>query len=217
VLVIVLVAAGHERLAAARWAGSLGLLPMQAWPGLMSINVDGAPDRNRRSTHYAESCSRTTQEFRDSQMGVEVAVATTITDDIVEAFVRLTPQLSSSSPAPTKAELQAICDHDACSLLIARDTDGTILGSMTLVTFPIPTGLRGWIEDVVVDEAARGKGVGEILNRTALSMASEMGVKTVDLTSRPSRVAANKLYQKLGFVARETNVYRYAEPAEFTR
>lgn len=149
-------------------------------------------------------------------MGVEVELAATITDDIVDAFVRLTPQLSSSSPAPTKADLQAIADHDACSLLIARDVDGTILGSMTLVTFPIPTGLRGWIEDVVVDEAARGKGVGELLNLRALEMAAAMGVKTVDLTSRPSRVAANKLYQKLGFVARETNVYRFAAPDQFT-
>jgi ribosomal protein S18 acetylase RimI-like enzyme len=147
-------------------------------------------------------------------MGVEVAVATTITDDIVEAFVRLTPQLSSSAPAPSKSQLQAIADHDACDLLIARDSDGSILGSMTLILFPIPTGLRGWIEDVVVDEAARGKGVGELLNRHALDIANQRGAKTVDLTSRPSRVAANKLYQKLGFVERETNVYRYAEPSQ---
>lgn len=142
-------------------------------------------------------------------MGVEVSVATAITDDIVDAFVRLIPQLSSSSPAPTRAELETIVAHDACSLLIARDDDGTILGSMTLITFPIPTGWRGWIEDVVVDEAARGKGVGETLNLRALDIARSRGVKTVDLTSRPSRVAANKLYQKIGFVARETNIYRY--------
>ena len=142
-------------------------------------------------------------------MGVEVSVATAITDDIVDAFVRLIPQLSSSSPAPTRAELETIVAHDACSLLIARDDDGTILGSMTLITFPIPTGWRGWIEDVVVDEAARGKGVGEMLNLRALDIARSRGVKTVDLTSRPSRGAANKLYQKIGFVARETNIYRY--------
>ncbi len=142
-------------------------------------------------------------------MGVEVTVATSITDDIVVAFARLVPQLSSSSPAPTREELETIVAHDACSLLLAHDEDGTLLGSMTLVTFPIPTGWRGWIEDVVVDEAARGKGVGELLNLRALEIAREWGAKTVDLTSRPSRVAANKLYQKLGFVARETNVYRY--------
>jgi ribosomal protein S18 acetylase RimI-like enzyme len=149
-----------------------------------------------------------------TRMGVEVAVATTITDDIVEAFVRLLPQLSPSAPPPSKADLQVIADHDACDLLIARDTDGSILGSMTLILFPIPTGWRGWIEDVVVDEAARGKGVGELLNRRALDIAQRRGAKTVDLTSRPSRVAANKLYQKLGFVQRETNVYRFAEPSQ---
>mgnify|MGYP000948662471 CR=1 FL=1 len=142
-------------------------------------------------------------------MGVAITVATEVTDDVVDAFARLIPQLSSSSPAPTKAELEAIVAHDACSLLLARDDDGTLLGSMTLVMFPIPTGWRGWIEDVVVDEAARGKGVGEALNLRALEMAREAGVKTVDLTSRPSRVAANKLYQKIGFVPRETNIYRY--------
>ena len=147
-------------------------------------------------------------------MGVEVFVATAITDDIVEAFVHLTPQLSPLAPAPTKAQLQSIVDHDACDLLIARDRDDTILGSMTLVLFPIPTGIRGWIEDVVVDEAARGKGVGELLNRHALDIAKARGAKTVDLTSRPSRVAANKLYQKLGFVLRDTNVYRFAEPSQ---
>jgi ribosomal protein S18 acetylase RimI-like enzyme len=142
-------------------------------------------------------------------MGVEITEATAITDDVVDAFARLIPQLSSSSPAPSRVELEAIVAHDAATLLLARDSDGTLLGSMTLITFPIPTGWRGWIEDVVVDEAARGKGVGEALNLRALEIAREKGVKTVDLTSRPSRVAANKLYQKIGFVARETNIYRY--------
>jgi ribosomal protein S18 acetylase RimI-like enzyme len=80
---------------------------------------------------------------------------------------------------------------------------------LTLVVFRIPTGVRAWIEDVVVDESARGHGVGEALNRAALDGARRKGAKTVDLTSRPSRAAANRLYQRLGFVARETNVYRY--------
>ena len=80
---------------------------------------------------------------------------------------------------------------------------------MTLVMFAIPTGLRAWIEDVVVDGDARGMGVGQIINDRALEIAREAGVTTVDLTSRPSREAANRLYQRMGFVARETNVYRY--------
>lgn len=121
---------------------------------------------------------------------------------------RLIPQLSSSNPPPTLAELSVIVDNDSCDVLIARDGE-KIVGSLTLVVFPIPTGVRAWIEDVVVDEAARGKGVGEALNTFALQRARERGAKTVDLTSRPSREAANRLYQRLGFVARETNVYRF--------
>jgi len=132
-----------------------------------------------------------------------------ITDTVVAAFARLIPQLSSSSPAPTADELVVIATSEADHLLVAEGADGEILGSMTLVVFRIPTGVRAWIEDVVVDEAARGRGVGEALNRTALDIAYGLGCKTVDLTSRPSREAANRLYQKLGFVARDTNIYRH--------
>jgi ribosomal protein S18 acetylase RimI-like enzyme len=144
-------------------------------------------------------------------MAVTVEVASTATPEIVEAFARLIPQLSSSSPAPTAGELQTLINHGACRLLIARDDDDerTILGSLTLVVFPIPTAVRAWIEDVVVDSAARGKGVGDILNRAALDFAAADGAKTVELTSRPSREAANRLYQRIGFLPRETNVYRY--------
>ncbi|NCZ90521.1 MAG: GNAT family N-acetyltransferase [Actinobacteria bacterium] len=123
-------------------------------------------------------------------------------------MARLIPQLSSSNPPPTHAELAAIIANDSCDVLVAKDGD-LIVGSLTLVVFPIPTGIRAWIEDVVVDESSRGKGVGEALNTFALQRARERGAKTVDLTSRPSREAANRLYQRLGFVARDTNVYRY--------
>ena len=129
-------------------------------------------------------------------------------DALVAAFERLIPQLSSSSPPPSRETLDFMARSDASHLLVAVE-DGHVYGSMTLVVFTIPTGIRAWIEDVVVDEDARGKGVGALLNQTALDMAKEMGAKTVDLTSRPSREAANRLYQRLGFVARETNVYRY--------
>ena len=142
---------------------------------------------------------------------IEIAICDTVDADVVEAFARLIPQLSRSSAPPDAQVLQGIVDHDACTLLLARDGD-RIVGSMTLVVFPIPTGVRAWIEDVVVDDATRGKGVGAALNIRALEIAAEMGAKTVDLTSRPSREAANRLYQRLGFVARETNVYRY-DPA----
>jgi len=143
---------------------------------------------------------------------VQIIEAAEVTPELVAAFERLIPQLSSSNPAPTETELAAICESEASVLLIAvdRDAEDQILGSLTLAWFRIPTGVRAWIEDVVVDEAARGHGVGELLNRAALDRARELGAKTVDLTSRPSREAANRLYQRIGFVARDTNVYRYS-------
>jgi len=143
---------------------------------------------------------------------VQIIEAAEVTPELVAAFERLIPQLSSSNPAPTETELAAICESEASVLLIAvdREADDRILGSLTLAWFRIPTGVRAWIEDVVVDEAARGHGVGELLNRAALDRARELGAKTVDLTSRPSREAANRLYQRIGFVARDTNVYRFS-------
>lgn len=140
---------------------------------------------------------------------VDVSLLTDVTPEVVEAFARLVPQLSTSAAPLDAADLEAIIGSDTAHLLIARDDLGTIVGSMTLIVFRIPTGLRGWIEDVVVDEAARGTGVGEALNRRAIDLAYELGARTIDLTSRPNREAANRLYQKLGFVARETNVYRH--------
>jgi ribosomal protein S18 acetylase RimI-like enzyme len=137
--------------------------------------------------------------------------ATQVTDELEAAFVRLMPQLSSSNPAPTRAQLTEMVTSPAITLLVAResDTGGEIVGSLTLAMFRIPTGRRAWIEDVVVDSAQRGKGVGEALTREALRVAQEAGATTVDLTSRPSREAANRLYQRIGFERRETNVYRY--------
>jgi ribosomal protein S18 acetylase RimI-like enzyme len=96
----------------------------------------------------------------------------------------------------------------ASTVLLAR-SDGAIIGTMTLVMFPIPTGVRAWIEDVVVDEAARGQGTAEAMISEALRLARAAGVKTVDLTSRPSRAAAGRLYERLGFALRETRLYRY--------
>jgi ribosomal protein S18 acetylase RimI-like enzyme len=137
-----------------------------------------------------------------------VGEATQVDDQLVAAFERLTPQLSRSNPPPGRAVLQEIVDSPATVLLVARLGD-LIVGSLTLVQFVIPTARRAWIEDVVVDESARGRGVGEALNRAALARALADGARTVDLTSRPSREAANRLYQRLGFEARETNVYRH--------
>ncbi len=134
-----------------------------------------------------------------------------VDDELVAAFARLTPQLSSSSPAPGADQLAAIVASPATVLFVARDIDsGEIVGSLTLALFRIPTGMRAWIEDVVVDETARGKGVARALNQAALDRARREGARTVDLTSRPSRDVANKLYKRIGFEQRETNVYRYS-------
>ena len=138
-----------------------------------------------------------------------------VNDALVAAFARLTPQLSSSSPVPGYDELSEIVANPATVLFIARDTDtGEIVGTLTLALFRIPTGLRAWIEDVVVDERARGQGVGAALNEAALDRAGREGARTVDLTSRPTREAANRLYKRVGFVKRDTNVYRYSFTAE---
>ncbi|MBU3717042.1 MAG: GNAT family N-acetyltransferase [Actinobacteria bacterium] len=141
-------------------------------------------------------------------MPAVVSVCREVTDEVVQAFGVLIPQLSRSNPAPTRAELEALVASEASTLFVAR-VDGRIAGSLTLAMFRIPTGVRAWIEDVVVDESARGHGVGEALNRAALDHARANGAITVDLTSRPSREAANRLYKRMGFEQRDTNVYRY--------
>jgi ribosomal protein S18 acetylase RimI-like enzyme len=128
------------------------------------------------------------------------------TPEIVDALARLLPQLSSAAP-PDAEELSAVLASGS-TIFICR-VDGVIVGSVTLVTYRIATGLKAWIEDVVVDEAARGHGIGEALNRAALDEARRRGAKAVSLTSRPSRTAANRLYQRIGFSPRDTNVYRY--------
>lgn len=138
---------------------------------------------------------------------VAISEATVVDDRLVAAFVRLIPQLSNSNPPSDAVTLEAIVASESSVLLVAV-SDGEIVGSLTLVLVAIPTGLRAWIEDVVVDEAARGRGVGEALNEEAIRRARARGARTVDLTSRPSREAANRLYARLGFEKRETNVYR---------
>lgn len=143
---------------------------------------------------------------------VKVEIATSPTPALVEAVQRLTPQLSRSKPPPTAGEIAEIVTAPATDLFVATDDAGTVLGISTLAVFRIPTGLRAWIEDVVVDEAGRNQGVGAALTRAMTDRAAELGCLTVDLTSRPSREAANRLYQKLGFQARETNVYRFDVP-----
>jgi ribosomal protein S18 acetylase RimI-like enzyme len=137
-----------------------------------------------------------------------IEIVTAVTPEISSAMRELLPQLSSSAPPLTDDQLAEIVESPATLLFVAR-VDGRIVGSLTLVLFRLPTGMRAWIEDVVVGSGARGHGVGEALNRAAIDAADEHGARTVDLTSRPSREAANRLYQRLGFKARESTVYRH--------
>ena len=128
-----------------------------------------------------------------------------VDDELVAAFARLVPQVSSR-PAPGRAELAALVGDPRTVQLVARD-GGTIAGALTLVVYRTPTGLTSVIEDVVVDEDARGRGIGEALVEAAMAHAVAAGADRISLTSRPEREAANRLYRRLGFEQRETNVY----------
>jgi ribosomal protein S18 acetylase RimI-like enzyme len=126
---------------------------------------------------------------------------------LVEAIERLVPQLSERAAPPGRAELDAIVADERTALLVARDSEDRIVGTLTLATYRSPTGFTGWIEDVVVDYAARGQGAGEVLTREAMRLGIEWKLDSIGLTSRPAREAANRLYRRLGFDERETNVY----------
>jgi len=142
-------------------------------------------------------------------VSISVTKALVATPELLEGLNGLLPQLSSSAPVLTMSEVEAMVDSDSATLFVACDND-VIVGTLTLVIFSIPTGLRGWIEDVVVDEDARGLGIGEALTMAAVGEARTRGVRSLDLTSRSSREAANALYQKLGFERRDTSVYRFS-------
>ena len=139
---------------------------------------------------------------------MQIEMIQSVTDELVDAFARLLPQLNPHYVMPGRAELEEIVSSAACTLLAARDKVGNIAGVLALVVFRTPTGVHAWIEDVVVDEKARGQGMGEALTRAGIELAREKGARGVDLTSRPAREAANRLYQRLGFKRRETNLYR---------
>lgn len=142
---------------------------------------------------------------------IKIFEITEMSQKVYDAFERLLPQLSSSAKTPTWDELEDLISSKAGIVLAAvddEDPDETILGTMTLVVFRIPTGVRAWVEDVVVDKEARGKGIGEKLIRTSIERAKAEGAKTIDLTSRPTRVEAHRLYKRCGFEMRETCVFR---------
>ena len=140
-----------------------------------------------------------------------IARVTAVTNELVDAFDRLLPQLKLSFPAPAQEEMEALVSSTSSILLVARypDESSPIVGILALIVYRVPTGIRARVEDVVVDETVRGKGIGEALMRRALRMAREAGADGVALTSNPKREAANRLYQRLGFQSWQTNLYFY--------
>ncbi|MGW3102806.1 GNAT family N-acetyltransferase [Streptomyces sp. NPDC001100] len=140
-------------------------------------------------------------------MDVQVEVVREATQELVGAFGRLLPQLSSTAKPLDRAAVERMVSCPTNSVLVAR-AEGTVVGTLTLVLFPVPSGLRGRVEDVVVGTAARGRGIAALLTNEALRIARQAGARTVDLTSRPDRTAANRLYERLGFRARKSTVYR---------
>lgn len=142
---------------------------------------------------------------------MQIELMTHVTDEIVVAFERLIPQLTHHSPPPTRVDLVEMAESDSVHVFLARllDQHGEIVGAATLATFRTPTGLHGWIEDVIVDRDARRQGIGKALTEACLEQARLLGLREVNLTSHSSRRAANQLYQAMGFIRRETNLYRY--------
>jgi ribosomal protein S18 acetylase RimI-like enzyme len=139
---------------------------------------------------------------------VRIEEARAVTPSVAAAIRRLVQQLSPSALGPTPAELEEIVASPATRLLLARDTDDVIVGMLTVALYRIATGMCAWIEDVVVEERRRGRGIGEDLTRAAVRLAEDAGADMLDLTSRPIREAANRLYRRMAFGARETNIYR---------
>ena len=140
---------------------------------------------------------------------ITISELTESTTESLNAVNRLLPQLSASAKAISINRLQDLTESDSTKLFIGTDQSGEILGMLSLIVMKIPTGNKAWIEDVVVDESARGRGIGRELMNHAHEEAKKHGVKSIDLTSRPSRESANELYQSLGYEIRQTNVYRY--------
>ncbi|MFL4906669.1 GNAT family N-acetyltransferase [Streptomyces sp. MMS24-I2-30] len=143
-----------------------------------------------------------------TDMDIRVDIAREASQELVDAFARLLPQLSSTARPLDHEAIDRMVTSDATTVLLARMSDA-IVGTLTLVLLPLPAGLRGRVEDVVVDEAARGRGIAGLLLREAVRIATEAGARTVDLTSRPDRAAANRLYERLGFQPRHSTVYRF--------
>jgi ribosomal protein S18 acetylase RimI-like enzyme len=140
---------------------------------------------------------------------MEIKRITTFSEYVYDAVLSLLPQLAPDADLPSPQYFKAILASENTHFFIAETDEMQIVGMLSVVTYKIPTGIKAWIEDVVIDESQRGKGLGRELMLYAIEYLKILGAKSVSLTSRPSRAAANELYKKLGFVHYETNVYRY--------
>ncbi|MBK9209378.1 MAG: GNAT family N-acetyltransferase [Anaerolineales bacterium] len=139
---------------------------------------------------------------------MQIDIVSQADEELYQALKRLIPQLTNNNPPPSLNELAALVRETASTLMIARDESGVIVGALTLAAYRVPSGVRAMIEDVIVDESARGRGIGEALIQRAIAVAKEKGVGTIALTSSPFREAANRLYVRMGFQKRETNAYQ---------
>jgi ribosomal protein S18 acetylase RimI-like enzyme len=139
---------------------------------------------------------------------MRIDIVAQVDAELYEAFQRLVPQLTNNNPPPSLNDLADLVRDAASTLMVARDDAGRIVGALTLSVYRVPTGVRSIIEDVIVDNTARGQGIGEALMLRAIEVARERGAKNISLTSNPMREAANRLYLRVGFKKRETNAYQ---------
>ena len=139
---------------------------------------------------------------------MQIDIVTQADAELLDAFQRLVPQLTDNNPPPSLNDLTALVRDSSSTLMIARNERREIIGALTLTVYRVPTGIRSIIEDVIVDNSARGQGIGEALMKRAIEIAREKGVNNISLTCNPMREAANRLYQRMGFKKRETNAYQ---------
>ncbi|MBI5962189.1 MAG: GNAT family N-acetyltransferase [Chloroflexi bacterium] len=140
---------------------------------------------------------------------MRIDIVTRADKELYDAFQRLVPQLTNNNPPPSLDHLTALVRDSSSTLMVARNERAEIIGALTLTVYRVPTGVRSIIEDVIVDNSARGLGIGEALMKHAIEVAREKNASNISLTCNPMREAANRLYQRMGFKKRETNAYQY--------
>ena len=138
---------------------------------------------------------------------LRIETVTEATSEVQAALAKLLPQLNASLPIPTMERLQAIVADPAVTLLLASEGND-IVGTTTVIVYTTPFWIKARLDEVVVDEAARGEGIGAALVKAALAVARARGAQVAELQSGVQREAANRLYPRMGFKRRETNVYR---------